>query len=117
MFSTPAFAQAVGAAATKQGPLEIIMGLLPMVAIMVVFYFLLLRPQQQRMKAHQQMLSELKKGDTVVAAGGLIGKVKTISEQEVSIELAPNLVVKVVRSAIAEVRGPQILPPANDAKA
>lgn len=117
MFSTPAYAQAAGAAAVPTGPVSIIMNLLPMLAILVVFYFLLIRPQQQRMKAHQEMVNNLKKGDTVVAAGGLIGKVKSVNEADVSIELAPNMVVKVVRSAISEVRGPQIIPPANDAKA
>lgn len=116
MFSTPIIAQAASAAAAApSGPVGIIMNLLPMVAILVVFYFLLIRPQQQRMKAHQEMVSALKKGDTVVAAGGLIGKVKSLSDTEVTVEIAPNVAIKVVRGAISEVRGPTIIPPANNA--
>lgn len=103
-------------AAQATGPIAIFMNILPMVAILVVFYFLLLRPQQQRMKAHQSMVSALKKGDEVITAGGFIGKVKGVQDNEISVEIAPNVVVKVLRHTIQEVRGPQIIPPANDAK-
>lgn len=116
MFSTPAYAQAAGAAGAANSPIALIMNLLPMLAILVVFYFLLIRPQQQRLKAHQEMVAKLQKGDTVVTSGGMIGKVKSLTDTEVSVELAPNMVVKVVRHTITEVRGPQIIPPSNDVK-
>lgn len=106
------------AAQTAQatGPIALFMNFLPMVAILIVFYFLLLRPQQQRMKAHQAMVSALKKGDEIVTSGGFMGKVKSVQENDVSVEIAPNVVVKVLRQAIQDVRGPHIIPPANDTK-
>ncbi|MEK7660789.1 MAG: preprotein translocase subunit YajC, partial [Pseudomonadota bacterium] len=103
MFSTPAFAQTANAVAT--GPASLLMNLLPMVAVLGVFYFLLIRPQQARQKAHMALINGLKRGDVVVTAGGLIGKVSKISDTDVSVELAPNVVVKVVRHTISEVRG------------
>ncbi len=103
-------------AAQATGPIAIFMNFLPMVAILVVFYFLLLRPQQQRAKAHQEMVSALKKGDEVVTSGGFIGKVKNVQDNEISVEIAPNVVAKVLRHTIQEVRGPHIIPPANDTK-
>lgn len=104
-------AQAAPAAST--GPIALIMNLLPMVAILAVFYFLLLRPQQQRMKEHRTMLETLKKGDEVVTSGGIIGKVKNIADNEVSVDIAPNVTIKVVKSTITEVRSNK---PANDPK-
>ena len=106
----PVLAQAAPAGGS---PNDLIASLLPMVLIMVVFYFLLIRPQQQRMKQHRQMVSELKKGDAIVTSGGFIGKVKGLTDEDVSVEIAPNVVVKVVRSTISEVRNVE---PANDAK-
>ena len=115
MFSTPAFAQAAGAAPNAAtGPLALIMNLLPMLAILVVFYFLLIRPQQQRLKAHQAMVANLKKGDEVVTSGGMIGKIKTVSDTEVGVDLGHGLVVNFVRNTITEVRGPQIIPPTKN---
>ncbi len=101
------------AAPAATGPSDILMNFLPIIAVMVVFYFLLIRPQQQRVKQHQKMLSELKKGDTVVTSGGFIGKVKILGDVDVSVEIAPNVVVKVVRGTISEVRTET---PANDVK-
>lgn len=75
-----------------------------MVLIGLIFYFLLIRPQNQRMKKHRAMLDAVTRGDTVVTNGGLIGKVKKVSDDELTVTLAANNDVKVVRSMIAEVR-------------
>jgi preprotein translocase subunit YajC len=69
------------------------------------------------MKAHQDMISNLKRGDVVVTSGGLIGKVKSVAEDEVRLELAPNTEVRVVRSTISEVRAKTEPAPANDSAA
>ena len=86
------------------------MAFLPLVLIFVVFYFLLIRPQQKKMKEHTQMLGNLRKGDKVVTNGGLIGTVyKVTSDQELSIEIAENIRVRVVRSMINQVVSPPVL--------
>lgn len=113
MFITDAYAQAAGSVDPTQAT---IMQFLPLILIMVVFYFLLIRPQQRRMKAHQQMIAGLKKGDTVVTSGGLIGKVKSVQDDEARVELAPNVEVRVVRSTISDVRNKREPAPANDSK-
>ncbi|WP_298917544.1 preprotein translocase subunit YajC [uncultured Algimonas sp.] len=73
----------------------------------LIFYFLLIRPQSQRMKKHKAMLAEISRGDEVVTSGGLIGKVKKINDDEMTITLGANNDVKVVRSMIADVRNPK----------
>lgn len=78
--------------------------LLPLVLIFVVFYFLLIRPQQKKMKAHKTLVEGLRRGDRVVTAGGLIGTVtKVISDGEIQVELADGVRVRVVRSTIQDV--------------
>jgi preprotein translocase YajC subunit len=96
MFATPAYAQAAGAAG-QGGTAGAIVSLLPLVLIFVVFYFLMIRPQQKRMKALQDAVGGVKKGDTVVTAGGLIGKVTKVDETEVEIELGTNVKVRASR--------------------
>ena len=72
---------------------------------MVIFYFLLIRPQQRKVKEHQELVSKVQRGDTVVTNGGLIGRVtKVVDEKEVQVEIAENVKVRVVRSAISDVR-------------
>jgi len=115
MFSTPAYAQAVGAAAGG-GLQDGIVQFLPIVLIMVAAYFLLLRPQQQRAKKHQELIKAVKRGDTVVLSSGVIGKVFRVEDTEVQVELAPNVVVKVVRAMISDVRVKGEPAPANDTK-
>ncbi|MBI1252632.1 MAG: preprotein translocase subunit YajC [Alphaproteobacteria bacterium] len=115
MLITPAYAQAAGGG-TGNPMTDTLVQLLPLVFILVIFYFLLIRPQQRRMKAHQQMISALKKGDTVITSGGLIGKVRSVADDEVRVELGPNVEVRVVRSTISEVRGKGDPAPANDSK-
>jgi preprotein translocase subunit YajC len=101
-FITPAFAQTAGGA---PGGLDVLMQLAPFGIILIIMYFLILRPQQQRAKAHQDMVSNIRRGDTVVTNGGLIGKVtKTVDDSEIEIEIAPNVRVRQSRGAIAEVR-------------
>lgn len=77
----------------------------PLLMLFGIFYFLLIRPQQQRMKAHQQLVESVKRGDTVVTAGGLIGKVAKVKDDgEIMVEIADNVQVRVLRSTLSEVR-------------
>lgn len=116
MFATPAMAQTANAAAGADPMAGMAMQILPFVGIFVLFYFLMIRPQQRRVKEHQTMLGALKRGDTVVLASGMIGKVTKVEDAEVSVEIAPNTVVKVVKATISEVRTRGEPAPANDAK-
>ncbi len=98
MFISPAFAQEVGA-----GP-STLTSLLPLVLIFVVFYLLLIRPQQKKMKQHREMVAALRRGDRVVTGGGLVGTVtKVVSDTELQVEVAEGVKVRVVRATISEV--------------
>ncbi len=88
----------------------------PIVGLMILFYFLLIRPQQKRAKEHQATISAVKRNDTVVLSSGLIGKVVRVEETEVGLEIAQGVTVKVVKSMIAEVRTRGAPAPANDPK-
>lgn len=101
MFITPAYAQASGFP-----PLGDFMSMiLPLVMIMAVFWFLLIRPQQRKMKEHQDMISKVARGDTVVTTGGLIGKVsKVVDDKELLVEIGENIKVRVLRHGISDVR-------------
>lgn len=112
MFASPAYAQAAGAAAP--GGAAIFMQMAPLVLIFIVFYFLLIRPQQKRMKDQRATIDAVKKGDTVVTGGGLVGRVTRVDETEVEIELAPNVRVRAVKSTLADVRSAAGAKPAND---
>lgn len=100
MFTSPAYAQAAGGA----GGFDL-MALAPLVLIFVVFYFLLIRPQQKRMKEHKEMLSKIHRNDRIVTNGGLIGKVAKVHEErdELEVDIADNVRVNVRRGMIAEV--------------
>lgn len=111
MFITPAFAQAAGGSSTGAG---IVMQMLPLVLIFAVFWFLLIRPQQKRMKEHKAKIESVKKGDQVVTGGGLVGKVGRVDEHYVDIELAPGMKVKAVKSTLTDVIDPTAAKPAND---
>jgi len=79
--------------------------LVPLVLLFGIFYFLLIRPQQQRLKTHQQMVEAVRRGDTVVTAGGLIGKVAKVKDDgELMVEIADNVQVRVLKSTLTEVR-------------
>lgn len=98
-----AFAQEAAAAGPTGSPLT---SMLPMVLIFVIFYFLLIKPQQKKFKEHTQMLSGLKKGDEVVTSGGIIGKVVEADKDGVStVEIAPGVTVKVTKQSISALSG------------
>lgn len=100
MLITPAYAQGAGAA----GP-SFLIQILPFVAIFAIMYFLIIRPQRQRMKQHQEMVANLRRGDTIVTTGGLIGKVsKVVDDSELQVELSEGMKVRLVRSMVQEVR-------------
>lgn len=114
MFISPAYAQAAGAAGSNGGSMGAIVSLMPLVLIFVVFYFLMIRPQQKRMKELQGAVNSVKKGDTVVTAGGLIGKVTKVTDDEVEIDLSSTVKgVRVIKSTLQSVQ-PLGGKPAND---
>jgi preprotein translocase subunit YajC len=115
-FPTPAYAQAAGGAAAGGGTEAILMQVLPLVMILVVFYFLLIRPQQKRVKEHQERIGGIRRGDTVVTSGGIVGKVTKVAEEEVTVEIAPNVSVRVIKSTIGDIRGKGEPVIANDTK-
>jgi preprotein translocase subunit YajC len=90
--------------------------LLPLVAIGVLFYFMIIRPQQRRAKDHATRVAAIKRGDTAILSSGLIGKVVRVEDAELGLEIAQNVTVKVVKSMVAEVRARGEPAPANDAK-
>ena len=98
MLISPAYAQAAGAA--SQG--DLLTTMLPMIAIFVVFYFLLIRPQQKKAKEARAMVAALEKGNEVVTAGGIVGRIARMSDQYVTIEVAPNTEITVQRQAISQ---------------
>jgi preprotein translocase subunit YajC len=112
MFITPAFAQAGTA---QPGGLAATIGTFaPMLLIFVGFYFLIMRPQQQRAKAHRAKLDAVRKGDQVVTGGGLLGKVTRVEDDAIEVELAPNVRVRALKSTLSDVTGVGTSKPAND---
>ena len=100
MIFTPAFAQDAGG----DGGGSFLASMLPLVLIFVIFYFLLIRPQQKRSRQHKEMLGQLRRGDQVVTAGGILAKVTKVMEgDEVEVELAKGVKVKMVKSTITMV--------------
>ncbi|MEQ9638967.1 MAG: preprotein translocase subunit YajC [Alphaproteobacteria bacterium] len=100
MFISPAYAQAGGAA----GGGDMLVSFLPLILIFVVFWFFLIRPQQQKMKQHRALVAGLKRGDQVVTGGGLMGRVtKELDDSTVQVEIAEGVRVKVVRGTITDV--------------
>lgn len=110
MFASPAYASA---GAAPSGAAVMFNTVAPLLLIFLIFYFLMIRPQQRRMKQHQAMLAAVKKNDTAVTNGGLIGKVTRVDEHEVELEVASGVRVKVVKSMLSDVR-PHGTKPAND---
>ncbi|KGJ04171.1 protein translocase subunit yajC [Paracoccus halophilus] len=99
MFVTPAYAQAAGGAS----PQSMISTFAMFGLIFVIMYFLMIRPQQKRVKEHRAMVEALKKGDEVVTQGGLVGKVTSVRDTELEVEIAPGVKVRVIRSTITGV--------------
>jgi preprotein translocase subunit YajC len=84
---------------------DIFLQMMPLILLFAIFYFLLIRPQQQRMKKHQEMVNNVRRGDTVVTAGGIIGKVSKVKEDgEILVDIADNVQVRVVKSSLTDVR-------------
>ena len=111
MFITPAYAQAAGGG----GAVDILSSLAPILILIVIFWFLIFRPQQKRAKEHQAMLSAVRRGDTIVTTGGLVGKVTKVAENEdLEVEIAKAVKVKIVRTMISDVRSKS--EPVNDNK-
>jgi preprotein translocase subunit YajC len=101
MFVTPAFAQAAGAA----GGQSLLTSMLPLVLIFGVFYFLLIRPQQKKAKAHRDMVDAVRRGDNIVTAGGVLGKVtKVVDDTTVQVEIAEGVKIKVLKGTLSDVR-------------
>jgi preprotein translocase subunit YajC len=104
MFVSKAFAQTSGAAGAGGFSIDTLQQFLPIILIFVVFYFLMIRPQQKKAKAHREMVNALRRGDRVLLQGGIFGQVaKVVSDTEVLVEIADKVQIKVTRGAVAEV--------------
>jgi preprotein translocase subunit YajC len=112
MFATPALAQTAGSAAGPAG--GSIFMILQFLLIGLIFWFFILRPQSQRAKAHRALIDAVKKGDTVVTAGGIVGKATKIDVDMVEVEITSGVKVKVVKSTLADVKPLGLTKPAND---
>lgn len=110
MSATPVLA----AAAPSGGAGAFIVQLVPLILIFVIFWFLLIRPQQKRMKDHREMISAVKKGDRVVTGGGLLGKVTKVNDEEIEIDLGGGQKVTALKGTLSEVRNPHAASAAND---
>ena len=99
MFVTPAFAQTAGAA---PGGAAAFAQFLPIVLIFVIFYFLLIRPQQKKAKEHRAMIEAVEKGNEIVTSGGMVGRVSKLTDQYVTIEVAQGVEVTLQRQAISQ---------------
>ncbi len=98
MFATPAYAQAAGGAIGAFG------SFIPLILIFAIMYFLLIRPQQKKVKEHQAMVEAVRRGDQVVTAGGIMGKVSKVKEDgEIEVEIASGVKVRVVKSTLSQV--------------
>ncbi len=119
MFFSPAYAQVAGTAANTAtgaaaGGTAGLIAFVPYLAIFAIFYFLIIRPQQARVKAHRTMIDAVQKGDEVVTGGGIVGKVVRVADQELEVEVATGVKLRVVRGTLAEVRSRNAPVAAND---
>jgi preprotein translocase subunit YajC len=99
MFASPAFAQAAG----PSGAASSLMSFIPILLIFVIMYFLMIRPQQKKVKEHKSMVEALRRGDQVVTSGGIIGKVTRVGDGDLEVEIAPNVKVKIVKATVTQV--------------
>ncbi|HET9398731.1 MAG TPA: preprotein translocase subunit YajC [Sphingomicrobium sp.] len=90
------------------------MNIFPLLLVFIIFWFLMIRPQQKRMREHQAQIAAVKKGDRVVTGGGLIGKVVKVNDNEVEVELGQGVRVTAVKSTLTQVIDPTAAKPAND---
>ncbi|MET0545987.1 MAG: preprotein translocase subunit YajC [Caulobacterales bacterium] len=116
MFVSNAYAQAAGAAPAADPTTAMILNLAPFILIFVIMWFLVIRPQQRRVKEHQALIAAIKRGDTVETAGGIIGKVDRVADDELRVEIAPGVLVRVVRGTVTGVRVKGEPAPANDSQ-
>lgn len=99
MLATPAYAQAAGGAGAAGGLISFV----PILLIFLIMYLLMIRPQQKKVKEHRAMVEALRRGDQVVTAGGVIGKVTKVMDSEVEVELAKDVRVRVIKHTISQV--------------
>jgi preprotein translocase subunit YajC len=111
MHSPFLFAQAAPASG---GGAALIANMLPLVLIFVIFWFLMIRPQQQKMKQHRAMIDAVKKGDGVITGGGLIGKVTKVDGDVIEVEIASGVKVKAMKGTLSDVTPHGVTKPAND---
>ncbi|MDO5647812.1 preprotein translocase subunit YajC [Paracoccus sp. (in: a-proteobacteria)] len=98
MFVTPAYAQAAGGGAGAA-----FAQFIPLILIFAIMYFLMIRPQQKRLREHRDMVAAIKKGDQVVTQGGILGKITSVRDDELEVEIATGVRVRVVRASISQV--------------
>jgi preprotein translocase subunit YajC len=110
--STSTIATSLASAAAPSGSAAFFVQILPLLFVFVIFYFLMIRPQQRRMKEHQATIGAVQKGDEVVTAGGVRGKVTKVGDDEVEVEIAQGVKVRIVKSTLSHVLGKS--KPAND---
>ncbi len=98
---TPAFAQGLGGGGTN----DILMSLVPFVLIFIIMWFLIIRPQQKRVKSHREMIKNVRRGDTIVTSGGIIAKVsKVVDDTEIEAEIADGVRVRILKGMVSDVR-------------
>ena len=98
---TPAFAQGLGGGGTN----DVLMSLVPFVLIFIIMWFLIIRPQQKRVKTHQEMIKNVRRGDTVITSGGIIAKVsKVVDDTEIEAEIADGVRVRILKGMVSDVR-------------
>jgi preprotein translocase subunit YajC len=114
MFASPAYAQAAGGAAASGGTGGMIFFFGQFILIGLIFWFFLIRPQQQRAKQHRAMIDAVKKGDKVVTAGGIVGKVTKTDDKMVEVEIASGVKVSVIKATLSDVEPLGAAKPAND---
>jgi preprotein translocase subunit YajC len=100
-------------AGQANGPAQLLLGVAPWLLIFVIFYVLMIRPQQRRAKEHQTAIAAVKKGDEVITAGGIRGRVTKVSDDEAEVEIAQGVKVRVIKSTLTQVLSPTSKP-AND---
>src|SRR6476661_6463023 len=97
-------------AGSQGGSASVIFGIVPWLAIFVIFYFLMIRPQQQRVKQHQAAINAVKKGDEVITGGGIRGRVTKVTDEDAEVEIAQGVKIRVVKSTITAVLTPSAKP-------
>ncbi len=102
------------AAAAPSGGASFFVQTIPLVLVFIIFWFLMIRPQQRRAREHQAAIMAVKKGDRVVTGGGLIGKVTRVGDHEVEVELAQGIRVQAVKATLSQVGETAVAKPAND---